>query len=378
MVNSNEEARGTNSSFLTPTCLTLSDGIIEVIPSCDDDMKPKIGQTFNSLDEAVEFYKRYASISGFSTRLSTTSRPRGGGNEFNSRRMVCNKEGKREKSDGKKSDRVALETRVGCRAMIYFKRQVKGLYKVTAFQEVHNHILVSPSSMLFMKENRNMTSVQKTFVVKAARLKLGPVRAYRGWKELSGGYGNVGASEADFKNFIRDLKLYIGDFDGQMFIENFIRRKETCPSFFFDFEVDENNRLSRVFWADPICRKNNVFFGEMVSIDATYGTNKYDMKFVPITGVDNHKRCVVLGAGLITNEDVESFQWLFKAYLVSSGDRPPRVIISDQDPAMKIAIAEVFPKAVHRLCMWHIMKKLREKVIHFLFFATSNIVVILI
>jgi len=109
-----------------------------------------------------------------------------------------------------------------------------------------------------------------------------------------------------------------------------------------------------------------VFFGEMVSIDATYNTNKYDMKFVPITGVDSHKRCVILGAGLISNEDVESFVWLFNAYLESSNGCHPTVIISDQDPAMKVAIQEVFPNTKHRLCMWHIMKKLREKVSAFL------------
>ena len=276
--------------------------------------------------------------------------------------MLCNREGKREESDSDKTERPHLESRVGCKAMIYFRRQKDGLYKVTVFQEAHNHALVSPKSMMFMKQNRNMTSIQKNFAVKVARLKIGPVRAFRGWKELSGGYCNAGATDVDFKNFIRDSKSYGCDSDGQMFVEMLIRKKQTCPSFFFDFQVDDKKRLYRVFWADPISRKNCVYFGEMVSIDATYGTNKYNMKFVPITGVDNHKRCVVLGAGLITNEDIESFEWLCNVYLESTNGCPPRVIISDEDPAMKVAFNNIFPDTHHRLCMWHIMKKLREKV----------------
>ena len=39
----------------------------------------------------------------------------------------------------------------------------------------------------------------------------------------------------------------------------------------------------------------------------------------------------------------------------------PLAIIIDQDKAMKSAIAQVFPRARHRFCLWHIMKKFPEK-----------------
>ncbi|XP_076917291.1 protein FAR1-RELATED SEQUENCE 5-like [Bidens hawaiensis] len=38
------------------------------------------------------------------------------------------------------------------------------------------------------------------------------------------------------------------------------------------------------------------------------------------------------------------------------------VVVTDQDPAMKQAISLVLPNSRHRLCMWHIMKKLADKV----------------
>ena len=141
-----------------------------------------------------------------------------------------------------------------------------------------------------------------------------------------------------------------------------VEKKETSPGFYFDFITDDHKILCGVFWADATCRKHTVFFGDMVSAETTYGSNKYDMKFVPITGVDNHKRCVILGAGLISNEDVESYKWLFNAYLELTNNHHPKVIITDQDASMKLAIPSIFPNTTHRLCMWHIMKKLREKV----------------
>ena len=38
------------------------------------------------------------------------------------------------------------------------------------------------------------------------------------------------------------------------------------------------------------------------------------------------------------------------------------LIITDEDAAMKAAIAEILPDTAHRLCMWHIMEKVPEKV----------------
>ena len=40
---------------------------------------------------------------------------------------------------------------------------------------------------------------------------------------------------------------------------------------------------------------------------------------------------------------------------------PLNAIITNQDKAMKKATEIVFPNARHRWCLWHIMKKLPEK-----------------
>ncbi|XP_074266669.1 protein FAR1-RELATED SEQUENCE 5-like [Silene latifolia] len=213
-----------------------------------------------------------------------------------------------------------------------------------------------------------MTEVQKQFVTKIKVLKLGGVKAYRGWKELCGGYDNIGATEVDFKNFVVDIKTYIGNFDAQMFVENLIGRKDTCNSFYFDFIVDENKcPWPECFGRSDLHKELHVFFGEVLSADATYGTNKYDMVFVPFTGVDHHKRCITFGAGLIGDESIECYTWLFKIFLEAMGGWQPRIIIIDQDKSMKSVVPEVFKESTHRLCMWHIMKKLREKVSYQLF-----------
>ncbi|XP_074288370.1 protein FAR1-RELATED SEQUENCE 5-like [Silene latifolia] len=244
--------------------------------------KPKVGQVFETLESAELFYKEYCTICGFTPRLATIKRIKGNElpNSFALRNVVCNRQGVKESWKRKRTDTDTAEndaqsdvtdisparpiTRIDCHALVQFKYQENGTYIVTRFDEAHNHPLASPESTMFLKGNRKMTEVQKQFVTKVKVLKLGGVKAYRGWKELCGGYDNISATEVDFKNFAWDIKTYIGNFDTQMFVENLIRKKDTCSSFYFDFIVDENKCLAGVFWADLICIKNYMLFGEVL------------------------------------------------------------------------------------------------------------------
>ncbi|KAK9740407.1 hypothetical protein RND81_03G032900 [Saponaria officinalis] len=120
--------------------------------------------------------------------------------------------------------------------------------------------------------------------------------------------------------------------------------------------------LCRVFWADAEAIRNYSCFGDAISFDPTYGTNKYCMVFTPFTGVDHHKRSDFFGASLLSNEDEESFKWTFENFLKAMSQKEPQCIITDQDPAIKNAVRSVFKKSRHRFCMWHIMGKVTDKV----------------
>ncbi|CAK8565917.1 unnamed protein product [Lathyrus sativus] len=44
------------------------------------------------------------------------------------------------------------------------------------------------------------------------------------------------------------------------------------------------------------------------------------------------------------------------------GGKMPTLLITDQDPAMKVAIENIFTTSNHRFYMWHIMKNVSEKI----------------
>ncbi|GJX43798.1 regulation of nuclear pre-mRNA domain-containing protein 1B [Tanacetum coccineum] len=181
-----------------------------------------------------------------------------------------------------------------------------------------------------------MINQEKMFVVKAAANKIGATKAHHLYCNIKGGYEYVHGTTDDFKNH-------------QRYVNHFI---------VYGWISDE---LVAMFWADEVAKCNYKEFGDIVSFDATFNSNKYNMKFVPFIGIDNHGKCVTLGSGMLLHEDTKSYTWLLTAFM-SAFLKEPTMIVTDQDGAMKRAIEAVFKKAKHRLCMWHIMQKIPTKI----------------
>jgi hypothetical protein len=72
-------------------------------------------------------------------------------------------------------------------------------------------------------------------------------------------------------------------------------------------DVDDDSRLQNVFWAHARSRAAYEFFGDIITFDTTYLTNRYDMPFAPFVCVNHHGQSILLGAGLISNENTETF-----------------------------------------------------------------------
>ncbi|XP_074315185.1 protein FAR1-RELATED SEQUENCE 5-like [Silene latifolia] len=193
------------------------------------------------------------------------------------------------------------------------------------------------------------------------RLNVGASLTYNFCKEQAEGFENVGASLMQFKNFQRNVKCLLNGKDGHMFISRLETLRET-KGLVFAYETDADNALTRIFWTNVDSIRCYALFGDAMSFYPTYGTNKYNMKFAPLTRIDNHKKSITFGCALLDHEDDDSFIWAFQQFLKAMGGKEPNYIISDQDAGIINAVQAVFKKARHRFCMWHIMKKVTDKV----------------
>ncbi|GJT65466.1 FAR1-related sequence 5-like protein [Tanacetum coccineum] len=327
---------------------------------------PVEGTYYGTIDEALDMYTKYAEMTGFEVKKRGQRKTKSG--EVQHKYIYCNKEGVPKginvntlDPEYNKQKRNTTTHATGCKAHIRLVLDIVfGKYKLESFKPKHNHMLIPKEYKHFTKKQRKMNQSEKMFVVKAATNKIGATRAHNLYCSMKGGYEYVHGMSNDFKNHQRDVNQFIGESDAQMLINKMENRKNYVPNFTFQYKVD-NSELVAMFWADEVAKCNYKEFGDIVSFDATFNSNKYNMKFVPFIGIDNHGKCVTLGSGMLLHEDTQSYTWLLTAF-TSAFLKEPTMIVTDQDGAMKRAIEAVFKKSKHRLCMWHIMQKIPFKI----------------
>jgi len=114
--------------------------------------------------------------------------------------------------------------------------------------------------------------------------------------------------ESDVRNYIvQQRQVLVKDDDWQALFNHFSRLRELNKDFFCEINFDKENIITNVFWADSRSRAACVDFGDVVSFDTTYLTNKYDMPFAPFVGVNHHGQSILLGCGLLSSEDTRTF-----------------------------------------------------------------------
>ncbi|OMO75987.1 hypothetical protein CCACVL1_15958 [Corchorus capsularis] len=319
--------------------------------------EPKIGMTFKSSEEAYDYYLNYGKQKGFGVVKRTSKRDDDGNVKYIA--SACSKTRKRQlESNSFTSTRV---TKTGCKAKIRLILCDDGQYQISGVELDHDHVL-SPGKARHFRCNRKLSENVKRRLEINDEAGIGASKNYHSLVVEAGGYENVTFNEKDCRNYIEKARqTRLGAGDAEAVCKYFAKMQEADPNFFHMVDVDENSRIRNLFWADGRSRAAYEVFGDVITFDATYLTNKYDMPFAPFVGVNHHGQSVLFGCGLLTKENTDSFVWLFQSWLNCMSRLHPKAIITDQCKAMQNAIEIVFPNVRHRLCLWHIMNKLPEK-----------------
>ncbi|XP_042510929.1 protein FAR1-RELATED SEQUENCE 5-like isoform X2 [Macadamia integrifolia] len=297
----------------------------------DVEIMPRVGMLFTSEQEAYDFYNTYGRRMGFIVRREWAHRSMKDKKTITSRIFVCNKQGSRKKD---KRDiytvKPRAETRTECPARMGIAIMDDGKYYCRDFVEEHNHLFHLPSTSHMLRPQRS---------------------------RHAGGKQDLEYTRLDQKNYLpvkRQQKLSFGEAGSLLlYFEN---QSRVNPSFIYSLQLDKDEHITNIFWADPKMRIDYAQFGDVVTFVTTFCTNKEYRPFGIFTGFNHHKGVIIFGAVLLYDETVDSFKWLFEAFLKANGQKKPITIFTDQDAAMEKAIAEVLPDTCHRLCTWHLMQ----------------------
>ena len=99
-------------------------------------------------------------------------------------------------------------------------------------------------------------------------------------------------------------------------------------NFFYDFQLDEEKRIKNIFWANASCRAAYADFGDCITFDTTYKTNKHHMPLAVFVGVNNHLQSTILGVALMGDEEIDSFKWVFSTFLRCMRGKQPICILT--------------------------------------------------
>nr|XP_043620335.1 PKS-NRPS hybrid synthetase cheA-like [Erigeron canadensis] len=102
-------------------------------------------------------------------------------------------------------------------------------------------------------------------------------------------------------------------------------------------------------------------FPDVLLIDATYNTNKFDMPLLEIVGVTSTSKTFSIAFVLLDRERTSNFIWALHCLKMCIGlSYTPRVIITDRDLGLMNACDKIFSNANKLLCRWHISENITK------------------
>jgi hypothetical protein len=250
-------------------------------PIVDEKFMPVVGKVYGTMENCEKMYQDYATASGFDIRKSTQTVNKH--DVVTKKYYVCNRTGVPGKvkidtlENNKNTVRKSSMERTGCRAKVRFDIVPGKIlqYKLADFQPIHNHQMLQKEYQHLSKKDRQLRYAEQIFVYNASMANIGPTKAHQLLSNIKGGEENVKGTTVDFRNWKRDLNVFISESDSQMLVNKMEERSKYVTEFSFYYKV-EDNMLHSMFWADEVAKCNYKEFSDIMSFDATYRTNRHD------------------------------------------------------------------------------------------------------
>ncbi|ESW15091.1 hypothetical protein PHAVU_007G043200 [Phaseolus vulgaris] len=324
----------------------------------DKDFEPHNGIEFESHEAAYLFYQEYAKSMGFTTSIKNSRRSKKT-KEFIDAKFACSRYGVTPETDSGSSRRPSVK-KTDCKACMHVKRKADGKWIIHEFIKEHNHELL-PALAYHFRIHRNVKLAEKNNIDILHAVSERTRKMYVEMSRQSGGCQNIGSFLSDINyQFDRGQYLALEEGDAQIMLEYFKHVQKESPNFFYSIDLNEEQRLRNLFWIDAKSINDYLSFNDVVSFDTTYIKSNDKLPFAPFVGVNHHSQPILLGCALVADETKPTFVWLMKTWLRAMGGKAPKVIITDQDKALKAAIEEVFPNVRHCFSLCHILERIPE------------------
>lgn len=146
--------------------------------------------------------------------------------------------------------------------------------------------------------------------------------------------------------------------EGQSAIHALINQLDN-EGFWNRLRFDDKGRIISVLFAHPQSLEYLQAYPDVLLLDCTYNTNKYNMPLLDIIGVDACNRSFCIAFALLSGEAEEDYLWALdrlKSIYEAAHASLPAVILTDRCLACINAVEAVFTTSISLLCLWHANK----------------------
>ncbi|RYR16021.1 hypothetical protein Ahy_B04g073009 [Arachis hypogaea] len=252
----------------------------------DEKFVPKVGMIFKTLEETGKFYKHYSKLAGFSTKIRNTTRD---GDKIKNQLIIFTREG-RWKSKISPTLKTNPSAGLNCPTKIYVHiLKDVGLWTISKVVLNHSHPCCSDRAEM-LKQHREFNMFVRRTIETNEEAGIRPSKTYQSFVAAAGSHRELSFIEKDVRNYItREVRNISEQDDAKGFGKYLLRMKEKNQNFFFELNLEGDHCIKHAFWADARSRAACEYFGDMVSFDTTYNTNRNWNDFITKCGLEGNK-----------------------------------------------------------------------------------------
>ncbi|RYQ97420.1 hypothetical protein Ahy_B08g093461 [Arachis hypogaea] len=224
--------------------------IVQPLSVVDDELVPKVGMTFTTLEDAGKFYRNYAKAAGFSTRVRCTNRK---GNEIKNQLITCSREEKW-KSKISPTEKTNPTAGLNCPARIYIHTlKDVGAWIISKVVLDHSHPCC-PSKAEMLKQHRELSMSIRRTIENNEEASIRPSKTYQSFVVAAGGHRELNFIEKDVRNYItREVRNVSEQEDAKKF-----GKYLNWNDFLLNFGLADNKWLSDFHTVIPCATKSSI------------------------------------------------------------------------------------------------------------------------
>ncbi|RYR38245.1 hypothetical protein Ahy_A09g043221 [Arachis hypogaea] len=186
-----------------------------------------------------------------------------------------------------------------------------------------------------LKQHRELSMSVRRTIENNEEAGIRPRKIFQSFVAAVGGHHELNFVEKDVRNYItREVRNVLEQEDAKEFGKYLLRMKEKNQNFFFELELEDDQSIKLAFWADARSKAAFEYFGDVISFDTTYNTNRNWNDFL-------------LNFGLVDNKWLSSYSVYEIGEQVSSSIFNKFVVTYDSVVAEKIKRRHTHIKSSH-------------------------------